>query len=77
MITAGSESAQSKEETMKKNILLAMVLVTMSALLGGCLVGLDDGRNGRGGYDRDGGHHRDGRDGGYDRDGDHDNNQRH
>jgi len=57
-----------------------MVLVTMSALLGGCLVGLDaDGRDGRGGYHRDGGHHKDGRDGGYDRDGDYDNdnNQRH
>jgi len=62
---------------MKKSILLAMVLVTMSALLGGCLVGLDDGHNGRGGCDRDGGHHRDGRNSGYDKDGDHDNDQRH
>jgi hypothetical protein len=52
----------SKEEAMKRIIMLATVFVMMLVSIGGCYVGLDEGgRGGRGGgYDRDGGHDRGG-----------------
>jgi len=57
---------------MKRNIMLAMVIVMMLVTFGGCYLGWEgDGRGRGGGYDRGG------RDGGYDRDGGHDNHQRH
>jgi hypothetical protein len=59
---------------MKRIIMLGMVSVIMLGSIGGCWVGLDDGRDGRGGYDRDRGHDR-GHD--HDRDGDHDRDKRH
>lgn len=60
---------------MKKIILWALVLMAMLVSLVGCLVGVDDGRGGRGGhYDRDRGHDRDGD---QDRGGDRDRDQRH
>lgn len=55
---------------MKKMIMAAMVLVMLLTSIGGCFVGWDrDGRDGRGGHEREGGHDRGG--GGHDRDGGH------
>ena len=53
----------SRENAMKRIIMLAMVLVMLLISIGGCFVPWDeggrDGRNGRDGrYDRDGGHDR-------------------
>jgi hypothetical protein len=50
-----------KEGTMKKIIILAMVLVMILVSIAGCWVGWDEGgRGGRGGgHDRDRGHDRD------------------
>ncbi len=48
-----------KEETMKRIMILATVLVMMFISIGGCFVGWDvDGRGGRH-HDRGGGHGRD------------------
>jgi hypothetical protein len=64
------------EDMMKRVILLGMVSAILLGSIGGCLVGWDDGRDGRGrggGYDRDRGHDRNHD---HDRDGDHDRDQR-
>jgi len=61
--------ALSREKTMKRIIMLTLLLAMMLVSIGGCLIGLNE--EGRG---RDGWHDRDGR---HDRDGDHDRDQRH
>jgi hypothetical protein len=60
----------SREKTMKRIIMLGLLLAMMLVSIGGCLVGLnEEGRDGRDWrHDRDGSH---------DRDGDHDRDQRH
>jgi hypothetical protein len=82
-----------KEVTKMRIIMSAIVLLMMAVPIGGCLVGVDDVRDGgyygdrgydRGrDHDRDGSHNRDGgrdrgdRDGYHDRDGSYDRNQQH